>query len=121
MRSVFLLVLAPASLSTALVAKSLEFTSPVVANPSLPPTASKTADPRYACGIGSDCAIVDHGDCCGYYPVCAHANAVFTSREKCPSPDRVGICGYPSIDFCDCRGGICVGVKDDYVVASPLE
>ncbi|ORY17302.1 hypothetical protein BCR34DRAFT_597093 [Clohesyomyces aquaticus] len=85
------------------------------ANPILSPRQpfpSESTDPRYTCLVASDCAIVNHGNCCGYYPVCAASAAVFTQQDACPDPSHsVGVCGYPEIRRCGCQAGVCVAVR----------
>ena len=67
---------------------------------------------NYSCNVDSDCVIVDKHNCCGYYPVCANKNSK-------PNPDFVnfqcklfgglGVCGYPSVDGCECIENKCSG------------
>jgi hypothetical protein len=59
----------------------------------------------YACETDNDCTIRDVGNCCGFYPRCANANAVFTPPDC--SGGTVGACGFPAIDSCTCRQNLC--------------
>jgi len=59
----------------------------------------------YACQTNNDCTIRDVGNCCGYYPRCANANAIFTP-PSC-SGGQAGVCGFPAIDSCTCRQNVC--------------
>ncbi|HEX5661416.1 MAG TPA: hypothetical protein VFX59_29705 [Polyangiales bacterium] len=80
------------------------------ANPSAPDSATP-----FRCQTANDCAILNVGSCCGYFPRCANSGAVFTQ------PDCSGVvstCGFPAIDSCGCEQGQCVslqaGVRIDY-------
>lgn len=97
----------------------------------------QSKDARYTCQKNEDCAVVEHGNCCGSYPVCARPDAVFTEAEKCAKQnggpgggarpgsgsgsDGFGVCGHPVLDACRCQEGVCVGLKGDKVVGSPME
>ncbi|PGH14253.1 hypothetical protein AJ80_05993 [Polytolypa hystricis UAMH7299] len=63
-------------------------------------------DPRYACKADWDCAIVDHGNCCGYYPTCARPDARWTPEERCPG-GGASVCGWPVIESCTCEDNAC--------------
>lgn len=69
---------------------------------------SSSASP-YACKVTLDCTIKDVGNCCGYYPRCANANATF-APPVCTG-GQAGVCGFPSIDSCECRQNTCVSLQ----------
>lgn len=76
-----------------------------------PPTLG--ADPGRACRVDSDCAMKDAGSCCGFHPVCVNKDTpTFPEKVKaaCANDGRVGICGFPAIDGCQCVAGKCQGV-----------
>jgi hypothetical protein len=67
----------------------------------------------YSCSIPADCAIKDVGNCCGYYPACVNANSpTFPEKVKadCAAGGMAGVCGFPSIQSCDCMEGRCTGI-----------
>ncbi|KAF2183437.1 hypothetical protein K469DRAFT_463980, partial [Zopfia rhizophila CBS 207.26] len=63
-------------------------------------------DARFECEVHSDCMIKNRGNCCGYYPVCANTDAVFTKKDACPN-GGASICGFPAITSCGCQKGLC--------------
>ncbi len=66
-----------------------------------------------ACRSDSDCAMKDAGSCCGYRPVCVNKDTpTFPEKVKaaCAEDGRMGICGFPAIDGCQCVAGKCAGV-----------
>ncbi|OGT57785.1 MAG: hypothetical protein A3E01_03415 [Gammaproteobacteria bacterium RIFCSPHIGHO2_12_FULL_63_22] len=80
--------------------------------PELPPL-SLGVDAGRACRSDSDCAMKDAGSCCGYRPVCVNKDTpTFPEKVKaaCAEDGRVGICGFPAIDGCQCVAGKCQGV-----------
>lgn len=80
--------------------------------PSLPPM-SLGQDTGRACKTNADCAVKDAGSCCGYRPVCVNKDTpTFPEKVKaaCADDGRVGICGFPAIDGCQCVSGQCEGV-----------
>ncbi|VUC29347.1 unnamed protein product [Clonostachys rosea] len=68
-----------------------------------------------ACIEDSDCVIRNVGNCCGYYPMCANADAELP--DPCPEPGMFGVCGFPAIDSCKCgsRGG-CISLQGENTV-----
>ncbi|KAF2841041.1 hypothetical protein M501DRAFT_931011, partial [Patellaria atrata CBS 101060] len=76
-------------------------------------------DARYTCTVSSDCAIINRGNCCGYYPVCANAKAQFTPKDACPGPGYVSVCGFPEISACECRQGGCYALQGKQTVGVP--
>lgn len=77
------------------------------------PPLSLGADEGRACRSDSDCAMKDAGSCCGYRPVCVNKDTpTFPEKVKaaCATDGRVGICGFPAIDGCQCVAGKCEGV-----------
>lgn len=82
--------------------------------PALPsPTLAASDDEDRACRSDSDCAMKDAGSCCGYRPVCVNKDTpTFPEKVKaaCAKDGRVGICGFPAIDGCQCVAGKCKGV-----------
>lgn len=88
---------------------------PPTPTPTLPvvsPPPSAAGDAGRACRSDSDCAIKDAGSCCGYRPACVNKDTP-TFPEKvqaqCAQDGRVGICGFPAIDGCQCVAGKCEG------------
>jgi len=80
--------------------------------PGLPP-ASLGVDAGRSCRNDSDCAMKDAGSCCGYRPVCVNKDTpTFPEKVKaaCAQDGRVGICGFPAIEGCQCVAGKCAGV-----------
>lgn len=80
--------------------------------PGLPPLSLGVDDGR-ACRTDSDCAMKDAGSCCGFRPVCVNKDTpTFPEKVKaaCAEDGRVGICGFPAIDGCQCVAGKCQGV-----------
>lgn len=63
----------------------------------------------YACVTDNDCAIRNVGSCCGYFPRCANANAIFTT-PSC-APGMGGTCAFPPIDSCRCELNACVSLR----------
>ncbi|KAF2464235.1 uncharacterized protein BDR25DRAFT_307261 [Lindgomyces ingoldianus] len=93
----------------------------VTANP-IVPTATPVPtqfDTRYACEVSTDCAVVNRGNCCGYYPVCANSKAVFTKADACPN-GGVSVCGWPEISSCGCMRGLCVAVHSGARGVGPI-
>ncbi len=77
------------------------------------PLRSASDDAGRACRSDSDCAIKDAGSCCGYRPVCVNKDTpTFPEKVKaaCAEEGRMGICGFPAIDGCQCLAGKCAGV-----------
>lgn len=78
------------------------------------PGTSPTADAGsgaspYACKQNLDCVITNVGNCCGYYPRCANVSATF-APPVC-TEGQAGVCGFPSIDSCECRQNVCVSLQ----------
>jgi hypothetical protein len=79
-------------------------------------TTDSAASSSFACQSDNDCAIVNVGSCCGYFPRCANADAIF------PVPDCNGVssnCGFPSIDSCRCELGQCISLQAGVRVTYP--
>ncbi|MEM4702981.1 MAG: hypothetical protein QXP53_00635 [Candidatus Pacearchaeota archaeon] len=67
---------------------------------------------NYSCKVDSDCIIVDKHNCCGYYPVCANKNSKPNPgfvRFTCGLSGSLSVCGFHSIDRCECLGNKCKG------------
>ena len=82
------------------------------AKPSMPTTALGR-DAARACKTSADCAVKDAGSCCGYRPACVNKDTpTFPEKVKaaCATEGRMGICGFPVIDGCQCVSGTCEGV-----------
>lgn len=60
----------------------------------------------YACTQRSDCELKNVRNCCGYYPRCVNVNTVIPDGG-CGLLNTV-VCGFPSVDECDCRANKCV-------------
>jgi len=71
--------------------------------------AGGAAGPGFGCKVNLDCVITNVGNCCGYYPRCANVNATF-SPPVCTG-GQAGVCGFPSIDSCECRQNRCVSLQ----------
>jgi hypothetical protein len=58
----------------------------------------------YSCETDSDCEIKNVGNQCGYFPECVNKNFV-------PNPPELDsiICGFPSIESCECVESKCIG------------
>ncbi|KAI9159078.1 hypothetical protein HJFPF1_07086 [Paramyrothecium foliicola] len=98
----------------AVVALSLAAVSqakPLVANGQIE---ARDIAPQFVCAQDSDCVERNVGNCCGYYPMCANANAVLP--HPCPDGGE-GVCGFPTIDSCKCgsKGG-CMSLQGDNIV-----
>jgi len=66
----------------------------------------------YSCNTDSDCEIKDIHNCCGYYPGCVNKNAKTDPdfvRKACIIEGVGSICGFPSIDGCECVENKCRG------------
>ena len=70
---------------------------------------------NYDCNVDSDCEVVDKGNCCGHYPVCANKNSKpnpdFVQAE-CEKKGIGSVCGYPVINECRCIENRCKDVYD---------
>jgi hypothetical protein len=82
--------------------------SSAAADASLANDAGSGASP-YACKANLDCVITNVGNCCGYYPRCANVNATF-APPACTG-GQTGVCGFPTIDSCECRQNSCVSLQ----------
>jgi hypothetical protein len=71
----------------------------------------------FACQTANDCAILNVGSCCGYFPRCASSNAIFSAPDC--SDGVVGACGFPAIDSCACELGQCVSLQAGVRVMYP--
>jgi len=58
----------------------------------------------YSCNVDSDCEVKDVGNHCGYYPQCVNKNF----QPNPPELDSV-VCGYGSINTCNCIENRCEG------------
>lgn len=58
----------------------------------------------YSCKTDNDCAIMNVGNKCGYYPQCVNQNF-----EPNPPELKSSVCGFPEIDYCECIKGRCTG------------
>ncbi|MET0285188.1 MAG: hypothetical protein ABW352_11990 [Polyangiales bacterium] len=72
---------------------------------------------QFSCKTNNECTIRNVGSCCGYFPRCANANAIFTP-PSC-SDGVAGVCGFPNIDSCRCELGQCVGLQAGTPVSYP--
>ena len=64
------------------------------------------------CTTNEDCAIKDIRSCCQEYPTCTNIN--FNPKPKlvqdlCEVSNTMPVCGYPTINNCECIDGICQG------------
>lgn len=63
-----------------------------------------------SCKIDADCEVKNVGNCCGYYPQCVNVNSPTDPEQvkaDCAREGRSSICGFPSIDHCQCVEGQC--------------
>ena len=63
-----------------------------------------------SCKVDADCAVKNVGNCCGYYPQCVNVDSpTFPDQVKaeCEREGRSSICGFPSIESCQCVQGTC--------------
>jgi len=66
----------------------------------------------YTCVKNSDCVIKNVYNCCGAYPKCVNKNAIINSNfasQNCSKEGFDSICGFPSIDSCQCINSKCEG------------
>jgi hypothetical protein len=66
----------------------------------------------YSCSSDSDCEVKNVGNCCGYYPACVNKDSQTDPeavRAECQKEGRAGVCGFPSINSCQCVQGRCEG------------
>ncbi len=81
-------------------------------------SSTDSAVPRgFTCNTDNDCAILNVGSCCGFFPRCANANATFTT-PNCSSM-TVGDCGFAPIDSCRCELNQCVSLQAGVPVKFP--
>ncbi|WP_022968238.1 hypothetical protein [Arenimonas oryziterrae] len=62
------------------------------------------------CKTDADCAIKDVGNCCGAYPACVNKDSpTFPAQVKaqCQKEGTMAVCGFPSINGCQCVQGKC--------------
>lgn len=65
-----------------------------------------------SCVVNADCAIVDVRNCCGYYPMCLNAEVQVDKEafdKHCAENEITSVCGFPSLDSCQCVEGQCTG------------
>ena len=66
-----------------------------------------------SCNTSNECVIANIGNCCGYYPTClnkdAKPDADFVNRI-CNKASIAGMCGFPSIESCECIENRCENV-----------
>ena len=80
--------------------------------------------PSLACRTDADCAVKDVGSCCGYRPACVNADAqTFPERVKqqCADDGRMGMCGFPAIQGCQCVSGQCAAIRAGPADPAPLQ
>ena len=84
---------------------------PVAAAPAAAPGAKAgTGSVDRSCRSDADCTVKNVGNCCGYYPACVNVDSeTFPERVKaeCERTGRSSICGFPSIEGCQCVAGQC--------------
>ncbi len=61
----------------------------------------------FSCNSDSDCVIKDVGNMCGGYPLCVN-------QDFKPNPPELdsNVCGWPSINYCECKENECVSGFD---------
>ncbi|MGO4223472.1 hypothetical protein AB4Y64_16635 [Lysobacter sp. TAF61] len=67
-----------------------------------------------SCRSDADCAIKDVGNCCGAMPACVNANSPTdpaSVQAACAKSGRMGVCGFKTIDSCQCTQGQCSDVS----------
>ena len=63
-----------------------------------------------SCKTNADCEVKNVGNCCGYYPQCVNVNSPTDPEQvkaDCAREGRSSVCGFPSIDQCQCVEGQC--------------
>lgn len=68
---------------------------------------------NYLCYVDSDCKIINKGNCCGHYPVCANKNSrpnTWFVGLRCIITRSGSICGWSVIDECKCIENKCKGM-----------
>ena len=66
-----------------------------------------------SCVEDDDCEIKNMGNCCGYYPECLNENADTDPErvmEICAEQNLGGVCGFPSINDCQCVDNKCKAI-----------
>lgn len=67
----------------------------------------------YSCNTDSECTVKDIHNCCGEYPECVNVDAEVNSEkvtELCEKSDTAAVCGFPTINGCECKDNKCSGV-----------
>lgn len=62
------------------------------------------------CTRDADCVVKNVGNCCGYYPACVNVNSPTDPaavQAQCAREGTMSICGFPSINGCQCVAGEC--------------
>jgi hypothetical protein len=76
-----------------------------------------------SCSVDADCAVMNVGNCCGYYPGCLNKAATPDPERVsrlCAENDMAGICGFPSIENCSCIGGQCQPAQGSGTPSAPV-
>ncbi|KAK0385804.1 hypothetical protein NLU13_6981 [Sarocladium strictum] len=73
----------------------------------IPPPPPASIPTHLQCKSDQDCVVRNVGNCCGYYPQCANPKAKLP--PPCPN-GGFGVCGFPVVEACSCRGGKCLSV-----------
>lgn len=82
--------------------------------PSSPASSAAGATPVVvdtSCKFDADCTVKDVGNCCGAYPACVNVKSPTDPegvRARCAKEGRMGVCGFPTIEGCQCVAGACV-------------
>ncbi|MBB5209468.1 hypothetical protein [Chiayiivirga flava] len=116
------LVLAFAALLLAACAGARDDAAPAPETPAPAAPIAKAAPARdaavgsvdFSCTADADCTIKDVGNCCGAYPACVNVESpTFPDQVKaqCEAEGLSSVCGYPSINRCQCIEGRCEGVS----------
>ena len=74
-----------------------------------------------SCQTSNECVIANVGNCCGYYPACLNENAKPNPdyvRRICDQASIGGVCGFPSIESCECVNSKCEIVPLDLIKKS---
>ncbi|HEY5849502.1 MAG TPA: hypothetical protein VIT62_01855 [Lysobacter sp.] len=104
-------------------AEATPASAPVAVTPAVPAQAPPAAAPAQqsvpvpaamkidrSCRSDNDCAIKDVGNCCGAMPACVNANSPTDPagvQAACAKSGRMGVCGFKSIESCQCLQGQC--------------
>ena len=104
-----------ATLLVAACASAPDAHEPAPPAASQPAKAGGTGEVDRSCSTDADCTVKNVGNCCGYYPACVNVDSqTFPEQVKseCAREGRSSICGFPTIESCQCVQGSCQPATD---------